>query len=214
MVSNAYSSIKIKWFIDFKYISIYKILYHLGIIGFFFSLLLLFISNFIPCGDTPFIKYVCQIEYNNSTFFDSFMNLKQIIENKNKYLDIFFILPLFMISSFLNVLFEISIIKNLDPFYLIPIESIYFLIYEIIDYCITYSETNLFRNIKFAFEITSNTVSVFLCCIYLEIIHLNCYDLNRDTRTKILEREKKEQDSIMLTSFINESKNEDEEINN
>ena len=115
-----------------------------------------------------------------------------------------------MISSFLNVLFEISIIKNLDPFYLIPIESIYFLIYEIINYCITYSKTNLFRNIKFAFEITSNAVSVFLCCIYLEIIHLNCYDLNLDTRTKILEREKKEQDSIMLTSFINESKNEDE----
>ena len=36
MVSNAYTSIAIKWFIDIKYITIYRILIYTGIIGLFF----------------------------------------------------------------------------------------------------------------------------------------------------------------------------------
>lgn len=197
MVSNAYSSIRNKWFMDFKYISIYKILLYLGIIGFSFSIILLAISTFIPCHNSNFIKYVCQIPYEGSTYYDTLKSLKYININKQFFLDIFFITPLFLLSSFLNAFFELLIIKNLDPFYLIPIDCAYFLIYEIIDYCITYPKTNSFRNAKFLIQVISNSVSVFICCIYLEIFELHFCGLDKYTRKSILEREEKERKSIV-----------------
>lgn len=85
----------------------------------------------------------------------------------------------------------------MDPFYLIPIDCAYFLIYEIIDYCITYSKTNSFRNIKFWIQVISNSISVLICCIYLEIFELHFCGLDKYIRKSILEREEKERKSIV-----------------
>jgi mannose/fructose/N-acetylgalactosamine-specific phosphotransferase system component IIC len=59
MICNAYSAIKNKWFMDFKFITTYKILTYLGIIGLFFSIILLIISSYTPCPKkTIFINYI------------------------------------------------------------------------------------------------------------------------------------------------------------
>ena len=203
MISNAYSSIRNKWFMDFKYISIFRILIYFGVIGFIFSVILLIIATFIPCSkDNIFISYVCQIEYKDSIFYDNFMTLKSIEFNNNFFLEIIVILPLFLFSSFLNAYFELLIIYQLDPFYLISIDCAYFLIYEIIDYCLTFSKTNLYRNIKLSCQVSSNTISLILSCIYLEIIELHFCDLDHYTRKKILERESEDTQSVyLLKSF-------------
>ena len=113
----------------------YKILFYLGIVRLSVSILLLIIFTYLPCPEDEdkigFINYICEIEYKGSFFYDNFKELKEIKFDKNVYLEIFLILPILLVSSFLNSFFELLIINKLDPFYLIPIDCTYFLIYEI-----------------------------------------------------------------------------------
>ena len=104
-----------------------------------------------------------------------------------------------MISSFLSIFFEILIIRDLDPFYLIPIDCMYFLFYDIIDYSINYPITNLYRNLKFSCQFCSNVIAVFLSCIYFEILELHFCSLDRYLRRYIITREQEEK-----TELINE----------
>ena len=155
MISNVFSSIKSKWFMDIKYITIYRILIYVGAIGLFYSFILLFIFSNIPCSKDKanIISYVCKIKYETDSFYDNYRNFFNIEINKSFYVDVFVIIPLYIISSFLCIFFELLTIKDLDPFYLIPIDCTYFLIYEIIDYCVTYPIADLYRNLKFACQL-------------------------------------------------------------
>ena len=89
------------------------------------------------------------------------------------------------------------IIKDLDPFYLIPIDCTYFLIYEIIDYCLTYRIEDLYRNLKFACQVSSNTIAEFLCLIYFEIIELHFCYFDRHLRRVIIKRVQEEKKEIL-----------------
>ena len=62
----------------------------------------------------------------------------------------------------------------------------------------TYSKTNLYRNLKLACQVSSNTISIFLMCIYLEIIELHFCDLDKYIRKKILERESEDTNLVYL----------------
>ena len=55
---------------------------------------------------------------------------------------------------------------------------------------------------------TSNTVSVLLCCIYLEIFELHFFDLDKYIRKNIIKRERNE--NLSLQILINEEKESDE----
>ena len=70
------------------------------------------------------------------------------------------------------------IINYLDPFYLVPVESCFYIIYESIDFFITLSITNLYNNIRFCLAISFDLISVICCCIYLEILELHFYKLD------------------------------------
>ena len=134
MAANAYSSITIKWFTDIKYISLAKILIYIGAIGLFYSFIFLVILSYISC-DTESknnLSYACQIKYGENLYYENFRSLSLIETNTNFYIDTFIEIPLYMISSFLSIFFEILIIRDLDPFYLIPIDCMYFLFYDII----------------------------------------------------------------------------------
>ena len=130
------------------------------------------------------------------------------------YIDIFIIVPIYILSSFLSIFFELLIIKDLDPFYLIPIDCTYFLIYEIIDYCLTCRITNLYRNLKFACQFCSNTIAVFLCMIYFEIIELHFCYLDRHLRRSIIERVQDEKKELLkdIEESEPESGSEDPDI--
>ena len=199
MVSNAYSSIKIKWFADIKYITLSRILIYLGVIGLFYSLILLFIFSNMACSKeiNNILSYVCKLEYQGELFYENYKTFSAIEYNKKFYIDTFIEIPLFIISSFLSIFFELLIIKDLDPFYLIPIDCLYFLIYDIIDYCINYPITNLYRNLKFTCQVCSNTVAVFLCCIYFEIFELHFCSLDKYLRRFIIKRGQEEKKYIL-----------------
>ena len=204
MVSNAYSSISFKWFMDHKYIKIGRILIYLGLIGFIYSLILLFILSNISCSKEKnnLLNDICKLDYQGYLFYENYKTLGDIEINSIFYLDIFILIPIYLISSFLYIFFELLIIKDLDPFYLIPIDSVYFLIYEIIDYCITFHITNLYRNLKFVCQVCSNIISIFLCSIYLEIIELHFCKLDLFLRKYIIERG--EEERICSSNYIDE----------
>ena len=93
-------------------------------------------------------------------------------------------------------------IRDLDPFYLIPIDCLYFLLYDVIDFCITYSITTVNRNYKFACQFSSNAIAIFLCSIYLEIIELYFCSLDIHIKRYIIERVEKEK--LVVLKDLNE----------
>ena len=127
MVSNAYSSISFKWFMDHKYIKLGRILIYLGLIGFIYSLILLFILSNISCRKEKnnILNDKCKLVYQGDLFYENFKTLGDIDIKSNFYLDIFILIPIYLISSFLIIFFELFIIKDLDPFYLIPIDCFF-----------------------------------------------------------------------------------------
>ena len=201
MILDAYSTVTNKWFMDIKYITIHKILSYIGIIGFIFSLILLFSLSYIPCSkDKKFIEYICKIrDVNEDTlYYDNFRLLKNITINTNFYLEIFLLIPLFMASNFLSAFLDLLIIKNFDPFYLIPIDTCYYIIYETIDYFLSLSKANSLNNIRFILAILSDLISVICCCVYLEIIELHFCNLDENIKRKIIARGKKDKISTEL----------------
>ena len=107
------------------------------------------------------------------------------------------------------------IIKNLDPFYLIPIDSIYYSIIEIIDYCITRGGINDYRhkvNTKFALKLVNNFASIILSLIYFEIIELHFCGLDQHLRKYILKRE--DLDKKFLIYNVNEDDDDEDDDDN
>ena len=210
MISNAYSSITTKWFMDIKYITLNRILIYLGAIGLFYSLIFLFIFSHIPCSKDKnnLISYVCKIKDDNEDFFyDNYRTLGEIKNDKYLYIDIFATIPIYMVSSFLSTFFELLIIKDLDPFYCIPFDCTYFLIYDVIDYCITFRIATLYRKLKFACQVCSNGIADILCSIYFEIIELHFCNLDRHLKRAIIIRE--EDEKPRLLQDMNESMDSD-----
>ena len=199
MISNAYSSITNKWFMDIKYITLNRILIYVGCIGLCYSLILLFVLSYRPCSreKKSIMSYVCKLEYQNDLFYDNYRTLSNIEINSKFYIDVFILIPVYIVSSFLSIFFELLIIKDLDPFYLIPIDSTFFLIYEIIDYCVTYPITNLYRNLKFVCQFCSNFIDIILCLIYLEIIELHFCSLDKQLRRTIIKRVQDENKALL-----------------
>ena len=193
MASNAFSSIVSKWFMDIRYINLNKILIYLGSIGFFYSLIFLISFSYIPCSkDNKIISYVCKFNHSGEFFYENIKAFDGIEINSDFYIDIFVLIPLFIICSFLHIFFEFLIIKDLDPFYFMPIDCIVFLIYDIVDYSKTYWKSNSYRDSKFALQVSTITIAIFLCSIYLEIVELHFCSFDLYLRRNIIQRGQKE----------------------
>ena len=209
MASNAYASVRNKWFMDVKYISIYKIITFIGIIGFVFSLSLLFIISFISCPKDK-MKYICSFNYNGNLYYENFRSLKEIKIDSDLYFEMFILIPIYLISNYFSVYFDLLIINYLDPFYLIPIDTCYYIIYETIDFFITLSITNLYSNIRFCLGISSDLISVICCCVYLEIFELHFYKLDENIKRNIILRGEFDR----MTTELEKKLDDDEENEN
>ena len=205
----------------FKFITMYKISIYIGIIGFIFSLIFLLIASFIPCSEEKeFIKYVCQFKYSGRRYYDSFKFVQDISFNNKFFFELFVMIPLFMILNLLIFYFNLLIINYLDPFYLVPIDTCYFIIYQNIDFLVTLKKSNKMNNIRFVLATLSDLICVLCFSVYLEIVELNFCSLNKNIRRNIIKRGLEEQinsELIPAKYFDNiedEGDNEKEEKNN
>jgi len=206
MASNAYASVRNKWFMDIKYILIFKIITFIGIIGFIFSLIILFITSFISCNKDK-MKYICFFNYDGKLYYENFRSLNIEIDY-NFFLEIFILIPLYLISNFFSVYFDLLIINYLDPFYLVPIDTCYYIIYETIDFFITLSITNFYSNIRFCLAISSDLISIICCSVYLEIVELHFCGLDVNIKKNIMKRADNDRKAAEL-----EKRNDNDNVN-
>ena len=198
---RSYINIKIKWLIDFKYISSYKIFTIYNIVGFFFCFIVSLIASFIPCYENikneatyNFKDYFCIVKYDNKKYFDNliyyFAKNEETKNNNLEGLSIVFGAFSFCLYKF----FSLKIIEVLSPVYLIfsfPIYYVFNKIYLLILNYIKKGEWYLnveFASAKLALDFSSDIVSIFGYLIYLEIIELHCYKLDFNIRRTIFQR--------------------------
>lgn len=168
---RAFGNTKAKYLIDILYISQNKILLIYGLIGLFFCLIYLIIINII----TIKLSYLGNI-YN---IFER-KNIKNIILNA-------IYLIIYGISYSFKVFFDLLIIRDLNPFYILVKYKIYYLLVQIILLLYGQIPNNTFRIFYFV-EVSSDIICFIGFLIFLEIIELKCKGLNYQLKKNIIVR--------------------------
>ena len=184
----SYAKVKTKVFLDFYFISPYKIILNIGLIGFGFTIIGLIISSFTKCqGKEIIINNFCIKEENNTVYYyDSiFIYLHEL----NSSLINEIILTLFyLIICFSEFTCEIMIINYLNPIYTLIKDNIFYLFMKIIlFFCLSYLTLTQFIILGLA-----EILSLLGYSVYLEIIELKFFGLDKDIRKNIIRRGDKE----------------------
>ena len=180
----SFAEVKIKDFIDRKYISLYLIVMLIGILGLIItSVSALFFYLFGQyCNNNLKDHLYC---YGDSlSYFDEF---KDNLAKKYSYLKIFLITPVYLFIEFFSFTFSILIIKDLNPIYLLLTDNTYDLIYDLVDYFKNDKKNNYFLT-KFVVSEIDEIFQIIGFLIYLEIIELRFFGLNENIRKNIIKR--------------------------
>ena len=173
---------------DFYFISPYKIILNIGLIGFGFTIIGLIISSFSKCqGREIIIKNFCIKEENNTVYYyDSiFIYLNEL--NSSLFKEI--ILTLFyLIICFSEFTCEIMTINYLNPIYTLINDNIYYFFMKIINFFYLY----YFTLTQFIIMELAEILAILGYSVYLEIIELKFFGLDKDIRKNIIKRGNKE----------------------
>ena len=220
---KAYIFIKLKWLMDLKYISANKLLMTYGLIGASFYSIFAILSSFKYFTDNENLSYIfidkknSFSEYFTTTDIEWSDILIEIIANVLGMLTSYFIKYNFMMI--------IKYLTAVHTVFLTPIFYFFFkvvlLIYNVI-YCIINNNWDKFFDTssmeflypKFFLDTSGDVFSFFGFLIYLEIIELNCCDLNYNIRNTIISRGKIELINIDDEVFDNLNESDDEDDNN
>ena len=208
----SYARVKTKVLIDFFFILPYKLIFYIGLIGFFFTTVALIISTFTKCQGREFIvENVCMKEKNTTDFyFDSisiyFNNLR---DNPNFYLEIFVVTPCYIIICFLEFTFEIMIINYLNPIFVLIKDNLYYFIVRIFNFALLHPITLA----QFIILELAEALAILAYSVFLEVIEFRFLGLDKDIKRNISERGSRETISIEETKDLDESF-EDENHNN
>ncbi len=215
MLSRSYSIIRMKYFMDIRYISQTKLLVSFGLIGTIFYMIILAISTIVKCDNhLSDINFCNNIDSNNDTYLDSiniyFQNYKEE-EDISKILIQILLTFLGVISNYFYGYFYISIIKYLSPIHVIFFRMVYyFIIYTALLICSSFSK-QIPQDDNPIIPFICNFFAIIGLMIYLEIIELDFCECNYNLKKYIIIRSNKEAGKINENSSIN---NEDEDENN
>ena len=203
-----------KLLMDKHFISPYKIIIFVGIIGFIFNLIIALIfknkakneicSNINDSKKERFPNFYCYLDVNNY-----FSNSSEI----NYFKEIFLTIS-YVICSFLSLMCELFIIKYLNPNFLLMSDNIRYAIKEIIEFCNPDCDHHHLL-IRFLIILLSDIFEFLGCLIYLELIELRFCGLNLNLKRKIIERSENEALTEGLFEFQNnDNDNSRASINN
>ena len=215
---KAYSFCKAKYFFDLKFITISQFLKFYGLIGSIISILGSIIFTYTKCHkkykDFPNIKYICE-HYDRSikngesdNYFDNFkLYFDEWNQNiKSKKVGYAFLFILKNLFATMTGFFTFSIIKNLGPEYYVCAHSIYYLIVDLLKFI-----GHLISS-EYEFEKYDMISEIFVfigVTVYLEIIELNFFKLNYDSKRNISIRSISELSDINIIS-ANDDEDDDE----
>ena len=217
----SYARVKSKLLMDFYYISPYKIVFDIGLMGFLLiSIILTFTTIFSCKGREENIKKYCLItkdRFSREYYYDSiYIYFNELINKASKpelILEIFLFTPLYFIINFLEMTFEILIIMHLNPIYLLIRDNLFYFFIKIIFIL-------FFVNTNFEYYITLKQFLILEICeafalfgysIYLEIIELRFFELENDLKKNIIKRADRESQA---DPFEDDTDSEENEIDN
>ena len=209
--TRAYVCCKIKWLMDLKYISSYKLLIIYGLIGIICCGTTSIITTYVPCEDTiisfeemikicTFSRNIFDNENNsNNTFYyyESFSVYHDKIFkdfNFSAFGNTCLIIIKILMSFFVN-LFSVLIIKNLNPLFFICARFIYYFFVRFFDMIISEIKK---ENIKVDnyFDLLSEVFGLIGILVYTELVELNFCDLNYNLKKNIIKRSEEEVENI------------------
>ena len=214
-IMRAYIRTQIKWNMDIKYISIYKLLMIYGLIGTIFYTIICIITTFKECPEDKIYGYFCQTEESTIKYFASFRIYFKEILFEHPLLEIITLIIAMFGFSFYK-LYSLMIIKKLTPIHLVFSLPLFYIMRKII-----LSISFLFNGIngingasptyitKYILDTVGDFLCIFAYLIYLEIIKLNFCNLNFNLRDNIITRGQTEFSSREL---INENDDSDSSI--
>ena len=121
----SYTRVRAKVLIDFKYISPYTIIIFIGIFGIILTTIELIFSHFFKCEGN--FSDFCILESNNNKYLDDVQIYFQFLKNKKNdneksyefYLEIFLLLPIFLVTNFFELVCEFWILIHLIPVFVL-----------------------------------------------------------------------------------------------
>ena len=227
---KSYAMIKVKWFMDFKYISQNILLMIYGIMGTVFYSGICILTTHFKCKENDdkinISDYFCRISEegkNYTTYYDNFSVYFKVTKKTKEEIIELCVIILGMISFFLQKYFSIMIIKYLTPVhvgFLVPMRyfftKIILFTYNTIvhfaksDKKIFYWDSMEYLKQKFIFDTFGDIISFIGFLVYLEIIELNFCNLNINLRKNIILRSRYDS----LGTFEDNSLCEDESEDN
>ena len=189
-------NVKLKWFMQIKYVPMNKILLCHGFIGTVLSIICIIIFSIFPCikrniedynNNFYYSKYLCKIKINDK---DSNIT-KDYLENifdyfahwKNK--DEILIIILGSLTFFLFRYFFLLVIKNLNPINFSISIPVTFFFQKLMTESNTLffkkqivNDNNLVKITKLSLDVIGDIFAIIGFLIYLEIIVLKCCNLS------------------------------------
>jgi hypothetical protein len=237
MILDSYICLKLKWFMELKYMSSNKILMLFGGFGTLIIFFICIITTYLPCNTTydidpstneynqnkasNFLAYLCSVgvedpETNEKTYyFENFGDFFYTDEKiKRAFLTIFGTIG-FVLYQFCAMF----IIKNLTPLHLIFALPMDYFFSKIIAIIYSKSAENRVLNDEFVefkleylcLDISGDLLSIIGFLVYLEIIELHFCGFEVDLRKNIMERATIDSINSNTALYINDDINNSEE---
>ena len=219
MTMKSYINVKMKYFMDTKYISEYELLKLYGVIGAIFYTIICIISTFFQCKEDNENKnifdYICGIIYNDKKYFENFISFVTTTICVKEILIEILVIFLGIISFCFYKFYSMMIIKFLTPVHLTFLTPVYYFFFKVIliIYNIFYlifhhgkgkflDDSDMkYTKQKFFLDVFGDINCMIGFLIYLEIIELNCFNLSYNSRSNIIDRERKESFKIIENEF-------------
>ena len=219
MTMKSYINVKMKYFMDTKYISEYELLKLYGVIGAIFYTIICIISTFFQCKEDNENKnifdYICGIIYNDKKYFENFISFVTTTICIKEILIEILVIFLGIISFCFYKFYSMMIIKFLTPVHLTFLTPVYYFFFKVIliIYNIFYlifhhgkgkflDDSDMkYTKQKFFLDAFGDINCMIGFLIYLEIIELNCFNLSYNSRSNIIDRERKESFKIIENEF-------------
>jgi hypothetical protein len=192
----SYSRVKAKVLMDLRYLSPYLIVFYIGIFGSILIFIMLVLISIFKCSDG--IADFCMIKDLNDEkilYIDNaIIYFQELRETGNRmYIEIFLIIPFYLIIKFFEFTCEILVIYYFNPNYVLVRDNLYYGIIRLI--FIIVNNKTFEQDIsltQFIILETSEVLSIFAYGIYLEIIELRFCKLDRYLKRNIIKRSEKE----------------------
>ena len=191
-----------KVLMQYKFISPYKLIVIFGFVGLIISLICSISAYYMDYPDN---------------LFDYYSSLKTILDEGNKYKfygEIFLVSTINSFANFMEFTFEILTIYYLNPFYMLMLNCVYYFITQFISFMINLSSDGLIITHFFLTEF-AELFSAFGEIVYLEILELNFWGLNRHLRKRIMLKGEDETRKLSMIDILpQEEENDDNEEEN